>query len=166
MKRVRKIQDLLTQLPDLQDSQMETVILRSCLAFPKISFILRCCPLHHIQEAVFAFDNLIEDAVSDLVGGNLSVWSWLKASLPVPLGGLGLRRASLYASATYISSFVHSKPLVAEILGKMPSLPEHFSSALSSLAEAAGRPGWTTLEKIDVPLHQHSLSRAIDLACF
>ena len=101
-----------------------------------------------------------------MVGGYLSVWSWLKASLPVSLGGLGLRCASLYASSAYIISFVHSKPLVAEILGKMPSLPEHFSSALSSLAEAAGSPGWTTLEKIDVPLHQRSLSRVIDLACF
>ena len=166
MKRVQKIQDLLSKLPDLQDSHMESGILRSCLAFPKISFTLRCCPPNYIQEAVVAFDNLIEDAVSDLVGGHLPAWSWLKATLPVSLGGLGLRRASLYAPAAYTSSFVQSKPLVAKILGKMPSLPEHFSSVLSHLAGAAARPDWATLENIDVPLRQRSLSRAIDLACF
>ena len=69
MTRVQKVRDLLSQLPDLQYPQMETAILHSCLAFPKILFTLRSCPLNCIQEAVFPSDNSIENVVSDLVGG-------------------------------------------------------------------------------------------------
>ena len=62
---------------------------------------------------------MIEDAISDLVGGHLPEWSWLKASLLVSFGGLGLLQASLYVFVSYISSFDQSKLLVARILGKI-----------------------------------------------
>ena len=43
LRRVRKVQDILHRLRDLQDSQMETALLRSCLSLPKVSFVL-CSP--------------------------------------------------------------------------------------------------------------------------
>ena len=38
LKRVKKVQEILAKLGDLQDSQMETTLLRSCLALPKVAF--------------------------------------------------------------------------------------------------------------------------------
>ena len=43
-KQVEKLSHTLSFLSDLRDSQMETTLLRSCLGFPKISFLIRTCP--------------------------------------------------------------------------------------------------------------------------
>ena len=163
-KRVKKVQEILARLPDLEDAQMETTILRSCLALPKISFALRSCPPHHITKATSVFDSTMLDALSDLAGGPLPSWSWLKASLPTCLGGLGVRRASVHASAAYISSVTQSKQLVAEILGWDPTPSRHLQTALERLAIAAGRSDWTSLEEVDVPFRQRHLSHALDEA--
>ena len=39
-KRVQKVKDILSKLPDSKDSQMEVTLLRSCLAVPKIMISL------------------------------------------------------------------------------------------------------------------------------
>ena len=119
LKRVKKVQEILAKLGDLQDSQMETTLLRSCLALPKVAFALRTSPPSHTQQATVVFDNAMLEAPSDLAGGPLPEWAWLKASLPSFLGGLNIRRASLHAPAAYISSLDQSKLLVARILGRV-----------------------------------------------
>ena len=110
LRRVHKVLDILSKLGDLQDSQMEATLLRSCLALPKVTYVLRTCPPDHIETALSAFDDNLRQALSDLAGSPLSDWSWLKASLPSSLGGLSLRRASLHAPAAYIGSFHQNKP--------------------------------------------------------
>ena len=167
MKRVLKVQEILKRLPDLQDSQMECTILRYCLALPKISFaLLRSCPPQHVKNAISAFDFSMLEALSDLAGGPLPNWSWLKASLPASLGGLGICQASFHATAAYIGSLDQSKQLVARILGRVPASTNHMTHALQDLAKNAGRDDWTSIEDVDVPLRQRHLSKAIDQAVF
>ena len=50
------------------------------------------------------------------------------------------------------------------MLGRAPGLSPHTSSTVAALSSAASRPDWQCLEDIDMPLHQHSLSLAIDEA--
>ncbi len=145
---------------------METALLRSCLALPKVSFSLRTCPPDHIKQATVTFDESLRDALSDLAGSPLSDWAWLKASLPSSRGGLNIRRASLHAPAAYISSLAQSRDPVARILGYDSLPPHHMASSISALAEAAVRPDWVSLEDIDVSLHQRPLSYCIDEAVF
>ena len=102
----------IARLPDLQDSQMEMALLRSCLALPKVSFSLRSCPPDYIKQGTAEWDNTMRDALSDLAGGPLSDWGWLKASLPSSRGSLNIRSASLHAPAAYISSTTQSRNLV------------------------------------------------------
>ena len=166
LKRVRKVQDVLDRLPDLQDSQMETTILRSCLALPKVSFALRTCPPGHIKEASSKFDNVMLEAISDLAGGPLPNWACLKASLPSSFGGLGIRRASLHAPAAYIGSLDQSRQLVARICGRVPGPSIHLAPALDAMAETVGREDWSSIADVDVPLRQRHLSKAIDQAVF
>ena len=85
---MRKVEEILARLPDLQDAQMEFLLLCSCLALPKVAFALRSCPPSKIRGATAAFDRAMREAVSDLVGTPLSDWVWLKATLPSSLGGL------------------------------------------------------------------------------
>ena len=50
--RVRKVQNILEPLRDLQDSQMETALLRSCFSLPKVTFVLRSCPPDHLKDTI------------------------------------------------------------------------------------------------------------------
>ena len=153
-------------LRDIGDSQLETSLLRSCLVLPKVSFVLRTCPPSHIRHTTVDFDSAIRESLESIVGGPLSDWSWLKASLPSSRGGFNLRSASLHAPAAFLASSSGSPPLVEQILGHLPGSPPHICSALSALASAAVHPDWQSLDDIDVPLCQHSLSLSIDDASF
>ena len=108
----------------------------------------------------------VREALEDITGGPLSDWAWLKANLPCSLGGLNLRSAVLHAPAAYISSIMNSLDLVSQILGYTPNLPLALPSAISSLTRSARMTSWCSLEDIDVPLQQKTLSRLIDEACF
>ena len=105
----------------------------------------------------------MRDILSDLAGGPLPDWSWLKATLPSSLGGLNIRRASLHAApAAYVGSFLQYRSLIASILGHTAQQPVHFPDSNSRLAQAAARPDWVSTQDIDVPPTQHCLSRSID----
>ena len=54
-KRISKIQAILSRLSDLEDSQMETTLLWSCLASPKVTYILRTCPRALIPKVLGSF---------------------------------------------------------------------------------------------------------------
>ena len=164
--RVAKIQSALGRLRDLEDSQLQTTLLRSCLSLPKFNFTLRTCPPSVIMKATSAFDDAVREALQDITGGPLSDWAWLKANLPCSLGGLNLRSAVVHAPAAYISSFMCSLNLISQIIGYTPNLPLALPPAISSLARSAKMPSWCSLEDIDVPIRQKSLSRLIDEACF
>ena len=166
LKRVEKIRDTLDSLKSLQDSQIQSTLLRSCLALPKFSFALRTCAPQLIEPALTAFDGTMRDALSDIAGGPIPEWSWLKASLPVSMGGLGLRRALFYAPTAYIGSWQKCKPLISDILRHSPAPPSVFPGCVAALAASAGRPEWLSLQDIDVPLTQRALSKSVDLALF
>ena len=83
--RLTKVRTSLGALRDLGDSQAEITLLRSCLALPKVSFVLRACPPSHIQQSSCDFDQAIRDTLESIVGGPLSDWSWLKAAVMVAL---------------------------------------------------------------------------------
>ena len=113
---MEKVKAILCSLPDLQDSQYESTLLRSCLSLPKISIAIRTCPSHYISDALSCFDCSLATFISDLIGAPLPEWSQLKSSLPISLGGLGVRRAAQHASAAYLSSINQSKDLMADVL--------------------------------------------------
>ena len=121
---------------------MSLSLLPSCLS-PKIAFSLRTAPAPSIPEAISRFDSLLYDSLSNIVGSFLSAWSWDKASLPVSLGGIGLKCASHYASAAYIGSVCQSSSIVESILGPSlsgPDLSSSFQTCLHSVGGLTGPP--------------------------
>ena len=153
-------------LTDMGDSQLEISLLRSCLALPKVSYVLRACPPNHIRRSTAAFDKAIREALVSILGGPLSDWSWLKACLPSSRDGLNLRSASLHAPAAFLASCVAAAPLVERMLGHSVGSSLRTGSAVMALASAAAHPEWHCLDDIDVPLLQRSLSLSIDEASF
>ena len=121
--RINKVKESLNLLHDLGDAQMETTLLRSCLALPKLSYILRTCPPSYIAQATSDFDKTMRESLEAIVGGPSSDWSWLKATLPSNRGGINLRSAVKHAPAAYIASADQSKGLVEKILSQPPDLP-------------------------------------------
>ena len=166
LNRVKKVELVLAHLHDLQDSQMEVTLLRSCLSLPNIAFALRTCPPLHLKAALSAFDDTMREALSDLVGVPLPFWSWDKATLPSSLGGLNIRQASLHAPVAFLGSIEKSKPLVSRILGHTPKTPVYLASTLAELAATAAKPEWASMSDIDVPIQQKALSHSIDEAIF
>ena len=108
----------------------------------------------------------MRDSLSDMAGGPIPDWSWMKASLLSYLGGLNLRNAQLHAPAAFVSSTNQSSQLVARILGFSPSPSKHLSGAVQALSSAAAKPEWVSVEEVDVPLRQRALSKEIDVAIF
>ena len=162
--RISEIRESLAALHDMQDSQLETTLLRSCLALPKSSYILRTTPPSYIAQAARDFDVAVRETLETIVGIPITEWSWLKASLPSSRGGINLRSASLHAPAAYLASASCSQELVGKMLGHPSSCSPHNGSVVAALSASASRPDWQTLEDINVPLRQHSLSLAIDEA--
>ena len=162
--RVYKVRESLAALHDLGDSQIETALLRSCLALPKLSYVLRTCPPDHIQRAARNFDAALREALESILGGPMTEWSWQKASLPSSRGGINLRQASLHAPAAFVASSYSSSELVGQLLNQPPGPSSLLASAIPALSASASRPNWQTLDDIDIPIVQRHLSSAIDEA--
>ena len=125
--RVEKVRGAVEKLPLLQDPHTEFVLLRSCLSLPKIMFTLRAVDTLDFQEQLLEFDSIMRGALSHLLGSPLTDAQWAQASLPVAMGGLGLRSAADHAQVAHAVSFLAAQPLLDGLLGEDsedPRLPQ------------------------------------------
>ena len=113
-KRIAKIEEAMRKLPDLNDSHVEFTLLRSCLGIPKFSFCLRTCKPSDVATSYEAFDGLLRDSLNALLGTQVDDLHWMQASLPVSMGGLGLRNALPHAAGAYLVSLAHSSPYLGQ----------------------------------------------------
>ena len=90
-EKINKIEEITAQRPNLQDPHTEFVLLRACLALPKIMYTLRTvdttCHGHHLRK----LDRQTREALTGILGVPLGQRQWDQAKLPVVLGGLGLK---------------------------------------------------------------------------
>ena len=114
------------------------------------SVYLRTCnpvPLIPLYES---FDSLMLSSLSRSIGAHLGEWSWPKASLPVSMGGLGLRKAAVHSAAVYYSSFHCSAPTLEDILGYLRDLSPLLDSCCHLLAQHSARSDWSSHQDIHV----------------
>ena len=62
---------------------------------------------------------MVKEATEAILGAPLPPLQWDQASLPISMGGLGLRRAEKHGSAAYLASVGDSSWLVQEIRGPL-----------------------------------------------
>jgi hypothetical protein len=80
----------------LENSQIEFILLKNCLGLPKFSFNLRSYDFQqspHLTD----FDNIVLNRPADLIGTtfNPASHTWMQASLPPSLSGLGITLAEM-----------------------------------------------------------------------
>ena len=115
--RVQKIDKIKNEIEHLNDPHIQLILLRSCWWMPKMNFALRSCPPELIQEAIKTFDRIINEGLHDITQAPIDLWSRLKFSLSVKVGGAGIPIASNIAIAAYLGSLVQTIQLQNRMLG-------------------------------------------------
>ena len=116
-QKVGKIRDTTALLPLLEDAHTEFVLLRSCLALPKISFLLRTVDTSYHAQLLQQFDQVTKEALIRILGAPVGDQTWQQGKLPVSMGGLGLRAAEDHAPAAYASSVLSAQLRVQDLIG-------------------------------------------------
>ena len=93
------------------------LLLRHSFAITKALYLLRTAPCFD-SPALIGYDSVLRSALSSITNTHLGVDSqaWFQATLPIKLGGLGIRRATDLAPSAYLASIHASSDLVKAIL--------------------------------------------------
>ena len=170
-RKVEKVRDITRLLQHLQDPPTELVLLRSCLALPKIFFLLQTVNTTRHKCRLQEFDRITREALIRILGSPVRDRAWQQAKLPVVMGGLGLRCAEDQAPAAYAASLLASQPLTRSLqdrlhcgvdLDGIPGLPPHLLDAMSAAqGEEAKKDDLVGLTQrqmvVKVDLHQQKL---------
>lgn len=116
--RVEKIEAALKHLELIDDPQVELLLIRSCLAFPRFVFALRSAPPDDIAGAVAHFDQMISSVLTERLGISLTPEQQLQARLPLAMGGLGVERAVDVVESAYLGNLLSTSQLVGRLLGE------------------------------------------------
>ena len=135
--KIQKVKEITDHLPLLQDAHAEFVLLRSCLALPKIMFVLRTTDPTHNRWLWQEFDGITREALTRIIGSPVNDFQWCQAKLPVSLAGLGLKAAEDHAHAAYASSLLSSQHIRQALLDLQEDnsqfvIPETVMETLSS----------------------------------
>ena len=116
-RKVEKIKDITASLPLLEDPHTEFVLLRSCLALPKMSFLLRAVDTTRHAPLLQDFDRVTREALIRILGAPVDDRTWQQGKLPVSMGGLGLRAAQDHAPAAHAASVLSAQMRVQDLVG-------------------------------------------------
>ena len=116
LAKADSIGQLVKKLQLLQDPQLQLTMLRACYGLPKFYFSIRTTSPENSLAACAEFDHHQRNALSSLLGSPIDNSTWEQASLPISLGGLGLRSAINPALIAYASSLRLSATLSRLIL--------------------------------------------------
>jgi hypothetical protein len=119
-------------------AQDALILLRASFSAPRVQYLMRCSPsVDH--PALIEFDNQLRSAVRRITNSDLSDDQWLQASLPIKLGGLGIRRVASLALPAFLASAASTLLLQDAILSQLPCLSDTFLvSSLSTWSAVNG----------------------------
>jgi len=157
-QRIDKIRSSLDALARFHDSQTALILLRYCASFCKVIFTIRTCPPEFIRKELARFDSMVKDCFHSIIGTSTTSTAWIQATLPLRLGGFGLRSSLLHSPAAFSASILATAQLLDTLCTTdFDILAEcHFVEAVKSLTEA----GLTIEERY--PYRQKELSYQIN----
>lgn len=114
------------------------LILRCSLGSPRLMHILRSSPCHG-HPRLEAYDELLRAGFERILNVSLTDEQWTQASLPIRMGGLGIRRVSSLALPAFLASAAGTLPIQSDILGTKSVDPDTaFDSSRSTWLQLAG----------------------------
>ena len=138
--KVDRIAEVTDKLHLTDDPQAEFCLLRSCLSLPKFEYSARVTNPEFHASSMRRFDGLMRESLGSVLGHSLDDKQWEQASLPVSMGGMGLRRATAHSPAAYVSSVAHSFDLTSEILSPIKYNPFGINLAIDILNSSVDEP--------------------------
>jgi hypothetical protein len=163
MSRVNKIDRIVSQLPDLENVELQYTLLTMCVGMPRMNYQLRVSNPLQIGGAITRFDDIMADAVQNLFGNcPLTADDMERIHFPITQSGFGISLAKYIAYPAYLGSLVHSLDLQTKLLHLasvddlcqiyVPLLDAHFNSKLP-----AGVAPVTVTDLQSSPSPQHHL---------
>ncbi len=168
-----EILDWQDHLTASEDPQVELHLLRSCLSLCKLNHIIRTVPGFKINDVLIQFDSGLHHSLEALPSSSVSDLAWKQATLPVRLGGLGLREASRSSSAASVDSCNSSRQLSLRFLNDSAFMPVHeendwtqhssfFPGEVQCRQHLASLLPLTSSVSSSVSSMQHSFQKALD----
>ena len=138
--------------------------------FVQINHLIRTVPSDIIESQLSRFDAGLRSSLESIIHSSIPDLSWKQATLPVRLGGLGLRESTSTAPAAFLASCNSSYELVLQLLSGMQQSAIIPSSSLDQGLSLKGRSvvedrlrTLLTTAKIDVlTTSQHQLQSLLD----
>ena len=103
-ERAAKQVDIVRRVGQLEDPQVGYYLLRFSCGAGRMTYMARTTPARLCRDGLLAFDSGVQASFTELTGFHPDALAWEQATLPVQLGGLGLRPAAGIADAAYIGS--------------------------------------------------------------
>ena len=100
---------------ELMPSHDSLHLLRNVLTAPRLMYLLRTAPCTGSPE-LSKFDAVLWESVSTTLNIDLGDDRWTQASLPVRLGGLGIRSVASLAPSAYLASAASTEKLTSSLL--------------------------------------------------
>ena len=119
-------------------------LLKNIFAIPKLLYIMRTAP-SFMSPSLLLYDDMLSSSMSSLFNVSLSPSSYTQASLPVRLGGLGIRSAVTLAPSAFLASLHSTAELVKQLL------PIHYSTKADTLLNEALL-HWHSLAPVGFPV--------------
>lgn len=136
-KKVNKLTHMLHNLRDVCNHR-SFFLLKNCLYIPRLLYMLRTTPCFNFSFDTFKFDETVKQFLSEKLNLNFNEYQWAQATLPVKLGGLGIRSINDLALPAFLASASFCLPLFNEILGQTPTNDDLFERALSQWMNTTG----------------------------
>ena len=106
-RAVQATMQVLARLRLLPDGQIRHCLVRHCLDACKVNHLMRSTALDTGTQACRDLCDALKTAVCDLVGCGITAHAWEQATLPIRLGGLGLRDPSHDRPAARLSALAN-----------------------------------------------------------
>ena len=114
--RVDYVLDAQSHLSDLDDPQVEIHLLRSCMSICKLNHLLRTTPPDKVAAQLLRFDEGLRHSLQTILRSSIPDTSWLQATLPIRMGGFGLREAHRTAPAAFLGSCNSTRHLAWQLI--------------------------------------------------
>ena len=156
----KKIEDLKLMASRLNeiDPHSALFLVRHCFGIPKLTYFLRTAPCFIKPELLDSFDKIIKATLINILNIQLSEAAYNQATLPVALGGLGIRPAAEISIPGFLSSVHACKKIANSLLpiNLRNLVCTHWEDALIIWKEKAGM---DTLP--DSPIYQSSWDKPL-----
>ena len=98
------------------DAHDALFLLRNCFSMPKLTYFLRTAPCFLNKAILQEYDAYIRHSIQKILNVRLEEAAWNQSTLPINLGGLGLKLASEVALPAFLSSAYSSSSTIKDLI--------------------------------------------------